>query len=192
MLARSLAPSLRSLDDVVEAQPRGEWLVFRVSEEQYAIPLGAVAEIMMPGPLHLIPRVPIEVGGMLNARGEPLAAVDGGLALGTERGTGRRHLLVLTADDTQIGILVEAVLRIDRDLDLAPPSRAVAARGDRDGTSRGGAARPPRDLGCVEWKRRRDDTQVGVVDAAALVRCATDLLCEHRVGNKEEPCHDAF
>jgi chemotaxis signal transduction protein len=179
--------------------PRAPWLVFRVGRAEYAIPLGAVGEIVMPGQLHLIPRVPIAVGGMLNTRGEPLAAVDGGLALGGRSAGGQRHVLVLAADGVQIGVIVDAVLRIERELDVQ--SERMLAR-ERTPAVRSGA--PETSAGCdgvasVEWKRRRDDTPVGVVDAAALVRRATDLLSEHRdllsehrAGNKEEPCHDAF
>jgi chemotaxis signal transduction protein len=169
------------------------WLVFRIGQAECALPLDAVSEIVMPGPLHLIPRVPLRLGGMLNTRGEPLVAVDGGLAIGSTAGAGQRHVLVLDAGGAQIGVMVDAVLRIERDLDVHADRAAERDRGSppRLGPPRGAVA--GRDaVTCVEWKRRRDDTPLGVVDAAALVRRATDLLCEHRAGNKEESCHDAF
>ena len=87
------------------------WLRFEVSEQAYAIPLASVVEVTGAARPHLIPRIPLEIGGVLNVRGEPLPAVDGG---------------TLLTGGLRIGVLVGQVRRIERELAAEPPSADAA------------------------------------------------------------------
>lgn len=150
------------------------WLRFEISGQAYAIPLAAVAEVTGAQRLHLIPRIPLEIGGVLNVRGEPLPAVDGGALLTGSRAERHRYVLVLERAGLRIGVLVGQVRRIEREL-------AVAL--DEPGEPSGAL---------VEWVNQ-DDSALGLVDPEGLIERATLLLTDQRkqLGG-QEPWHTGF
>src|SRR5215470_16792268 len=103
------------------------WLRFEVAEQGYALPLGAVVEVMAAPRPHLIPRISRELGGVVNMRGEPLPAVDGGALLTGRSARSHRHMLVLERGSLRLGVLVGAVQRIEGTLALL--EREEPARG---------------------------------------------------------------
>jgi chemotaxis signal transduction protein len=142
----------------VEATP---WLCFEVSGQAYAIPLASVVEVTGAQRPHLIPRIPLEIGGVLNVRGEPLPAVDGGALLTGSKAQRHRHVLVLERGALRIGVLVGQVRRIDRELATLP-----AEQGGADGT-------------LVQWVDQ-DGAALGLVDPEGLIERATMLLTDQR------------
>ncbi|MFI5317653.1 MAG: chemotaxis protein CheW [Myxococcota bacterium] len=150
------------------------WLRFEVAEQGYALPLGAVVEVTAAPRPHLIPRVSLEVGGVVNVRGEPLPAVDGGALLTGRPAQGHRHMLVLERGSLRIGVLAGAVQRIER----AP---ALLERSDA-----------PRGGELVEWVTE-GDTALGLVDPDGLIERGILLLTElrGRVGG-QEPWQSGF
>src|SRR5258706_14381045 len=94
------------------------WLRFEIAEQAYALPLGAVLEVMAAPRPHLIPRVALELGGVVNMRGEPLPAVDGGALLTGRSALGYRHMLMLERGNLRLGVLVGGVQRTERALSL--------------------------------------------------------------------------
>jgi len=139
----------------VEATP---WLCFEVSGQAYAIPLASVVEVTGAQRPHLIPRISLEIGGVLNVRGEPLPAVDGGTVLTGSKAQRHRHVLVLERGSLRIGMLVGQVRRIEREL----PARAE----ERDGA-------------LVQWVSQ-DGSALGLVDPEGLIERATMLLTDQR------------
>lgn len=161
----------------------GSWLLFRAGEHDYALRIDALAEIVAARAPQLIPLVPIEVGGVLNCRGEPLPVVDGGLVLQGRRSGSTRHALVFEREELRLGLLVDHVLRIDRDLD---PSRLTAIEPPAAGTG-----------ACEAWRQTPLGRQLGIVNTESLLSRATDLLVQDRghsrgEQSKEDPCHNAF
>jgi chemotaxis signal transduction protein len=160
----------------------GSWLLFRAGERDYALPIDALAEIVAARAPQLIPLVPIEVGGVLNCRGEPLPVVDGGLVLEGRRSGSTRHALVFERDELRVGLLVDHVLRIDRELDPARLTAVEAPAGS------GGA--------CEAWRQTPLGRQLGIIDTESLLSRATDLLAPHVDSRgeqtKEETCHNVF
>jgi chemotaxis signal transduction protein len=156
----------------------GSWLLFRAGSRDYALPLDALVEIVAGRPPQLIPLVPVEVGGILNCRGEPIPVVDGGLVLEGLRSGSTRHALVFERDDLRVGLLVDHVLRIDRELDPSRLSGVEAPQGSH------GA--------CEAWKLTSQGRELGIVNTESLLSRATDLLVGHGVQTKEDPCHNAF
>jgi chemotaxis signal transduction protein len=158
------------------------WLLFRAGERDYALPIDALTEIVTARAPQLIPLVPIELGGVLNCRGEPLPVVDGGLVLEGRRSGSTRHALVFERDELRVGILVDHVLRIDRELDPARLAAIEAPQGS------GGA--------CEAWKQTHLGRQLGIVNTESLLSRATDLLVGNaepgRGESKEDPCHNAY
>jgi len=148
------------------------WLRFEVAEQGYAVPLGAVVEVMAAPSPHLIPRVALDVGGMVNVRGEPVPAVDGGALLTGRPARRHRHMLVLERGSLRLGVLVGAVQRIEGTLGLVE------------------SAELPRSGELVEWVTE-DGRQLGLVDPEGLIERGVLLLTEtelrgrHGVGGQE-------
>ncbi len=152
-----------------------EWLRFRVADADYAIALDAVSEVTAAREPNFIPLVPLEIGGILNVRGEPLPAVDARALIGAGRGRGARPALVLGKDAIQVGLLVDTVSRIERG--LAPH------KGPFD-------AQEPDAIPGVEWIWL-DGDWVGLVDADDWLELATQLLTGRGRHRGEERCQSA-
>ena len=166
----------------MSSRDAGSWLLFRAGERDYALKIDALAEIVAARAPQLIPLVPIEVGGVLNCRGEPLPVVDGGLVLEGRRSGSTRHALVFEREELRLGLLVDHVLRIDRELD---PSRLTAIEP------------PPGSRGaCDAWKQTALGRQLGIINNESLLSRAIGLLVRNAESkgeqSKEDPCHNAF
>ena len=150
------------------------WLRFHMAESRYAIPLNAVAEVTTASAPRIIPQVPIEVGGILNIRGEPLPVVDGGVLLAESPTCAHRQVLVLESGQARVGVLVGYVTDLDRGLGFRPIA-------DED-TS---------DDSLVRWVRDGQN-RIGLVDPEALFDRASKLLTGQRQQAGEEECPSAF
>ncbi len=159
--------------------PHCEWLRFQLGDSGFGIPLDAVGEVTAARQPHLIPLVPLEVGGVLNVRGEPLPVVDGGVLVGGDPGSGRRHAIVLEEGKLRVGVLVDSVSRIERGLE-----EAVAEELDADDPE-------AVHVDFVHWVRSGGN-RVGLVDAEILLKRATDLLSRQVVQRGEDVCLNAF
>jgi chemotaxis signal transduction protein len=137
-----------------------EWLRFRVGNAEYAIVLDAVCEVTPAREPNFVPLVPLEIGGILNVRGEPLPAVDARALTGAAGERGARPALVLEKGAVRIGLLVDTVTKIERGL----------ARSDQPFD-----AEAPDRLEGVEWIWL-DGDWVGLVDADGWMDTATGLL----------------
>jgi len=166
-----------------EATSSVPWVCFRVAGGDYAIRLGAVVEVMAGRAPGLIPLLPLAVGGILNARGEPLAVVDGGTLLGTAPSRSHHHVLVLERGTRRAGVLVDHVLRIERDLERRLADLAHA--GDLP-------ADPEVDASWIERRQTREGVEIGLVDSEALFERAMDLLAGAGSHRRDERCQSAF
>jgi chemotaxis signal transduction protein len=158
--------------------PHVEWLRFQVGDSAFGIPLQAVGEVATNQQPRLIPLVPLEVGGVLNLRGEPLPAVDAGALMGGGSGGRRRHAIVLEEGKLRVGVLVDSVSRIERGLE-----EAVAEEPEPDD--------PEAHCDFVRWVLSGGG-RVGLVDAQILLKRATDLLSTQVVPRGEDICLNAF
>jgi chemotaxis signal transduction protein len=150
------------------------WLCFEVSGQDYAIPLASVVEVTGAQRPHLIPRIPLEIGGVLNVRGEPLPAVDGGAVLTGSNARRHRHVLVLERRALRIGVLVGQVRRIERAL----PTQAEESSGTG--------------VALVQWVDQ-DGSALGLVDPEGLIERATMLLTDQRKQpGGQESWHSGF
>lgn len=150
------------------------WLRFEVSGQAYALPLAAVVEVTGAPRPHLIPRIPLDIGGVVNVRGEPLPAVDGGAVLTGSPARRHRYVLVLERGSVRLGVLVGDVRRIERELALS-----FQDAGEDDSA-------------LVEWVNQ-DDSALGLVDPEGLFERATLLLTDPRSKTGgQEPWHTGF
>jgi len=167
-------------DPSLEDAPRAPstWLYFRVGGFEYAIPVDAVTEALAARRPHLVPLLPLEIGGVLNIRGEPLPVVDGGAALQNVPCGATRHVLVFERPDMRLGLLVDYITRIHRDFD--PTRMDLLELADGVGE-------------CVEaWRRSSDVGVLGIVNSDALLARAASLFAGRSSQMKEEPCPNAF
>jgi len=97
-------------------------VVFRVATERFALPLGAVREVVLPQPpFARVPRSSEAVRGVMNLRGRVVAVVDLAALMGLapqplEGGVG--HVLILEHGKRALGFLIGGVLGVEP---LAPP-----------------------------------------------------------------------
>jgi purine-binding chemotaxis protein CheW len=145
-----LAPEIAEAGEVVDELPE-EFLAFELGAEVYAVPIGAVREILKVPAITGVPRVAEHVLGVMNVRGEMLPVYDLKQRLRLvevpQRVTGpadvaRECRVVLLKDpEGDAGILVDRVQGVVRlplsKLEPAPnlwaDRRAVAGLGRADG-----------------------------------------------------------
>jgi len=96
------------------ASDRIQIIVFRLGEEEYALEIDKVKEVVLTPPMTKVPLQPDYIAGVANIRGNILAMVD--LAQKFDRGVASRHSngeesysLVLENKDYQMAILVHQI-----------------------------------------------------------------------------------
>jgi purine-binding chemotaxis protein CheW len=118
-----------------EADGVERFVVFRLGDEHYGVPIAAVDEVARrPQQLTRVPRAPAYLEGVMNLRGHVIPVLDARRrfgASGTEGSRGRR-IVVLTIEGLRAGFAVDAVTEI---LTVAPAEIAAAP----DLTSEGAA-----------------------------------------------------
>jgi purine-binding chemotaxis protein CheW len=109
------------------ADPLVQLCTFRIGEEDYAIDIMRVREIIHPLPITPVPRAPVFVEGVVRLRGEVIPVLDVRKRLGVEvRPASRKsRFLVVNVAGRRIGLVVDEVcevLRLPRsELRAAPP-----------------------------------------------------------------------
>jgi purine-binding chemotaxis protein CheW len=128
----ALAPQSRQ---GVAAERREEWLTFFLGEEEYALPVAQVREILKPPPIAEVPRAPAHVLGVLMVRGEVVTVFDPRSRLGLPRVAPGRYARVLVCGDRgdPCGLLVDAVSQVVRlpvsAIEALPAGVGVASSG---------------------------------------------------------------
>lgn len=104
--------STTGMDDVEQREP---FLIFRLADEEYGLPLDAVAEVVRPpSQLTRVPRAPAFIEGVLNLRGQVVPVIDQRNRFDAPRegrGAGSR-IVVTRMGEQQVGFIVDAVSEI--------------------------------------------------------------------------------
>jgi purine-binding chemotaxis protein CheW len=90
-------------------------LSFELDGMPYAVPVERVREIVRIRPITPVPRVPVEVRGVISLRGEIVQVLDlrGRLGLGPSEPTRTSRVIVVYGDDGRVtGLLVDAVREV--------------------------------------------------------------------------------
>jgi purine-binding chemotaxis protein CheW len=100
-----------SLETDEEDLPENTYLAFNVSEEEYALEVRHVTEIVRLQKAFAVPDVPPFIRGVINLRGKviPLLDVRARFGLGESQYNDRTVIVVIEHDDTRIGLVVDAV-----------------------------------------------------------------------------------
>ncbi|KAA5599921.1 chemotaxis protein CheW [Blastochloris sulfoviridis] len=126
----------RTGDDVqAAAEEEDQFVVFRLADEEYGVPIDAVQEIVrVPEQLTHVPKSASFVEGMVNLRGAVLPVIDQRkrFGLATIERNDRQRIMVFTIGGVRTGFIVDhvsEVLRIPRSAIALAPDIATADAG---------------------------------------------------------------
>jgi purine-binding chemotaxis protein CheW len=111
------ADSLRSGEEDQEKPEEPEiWLVFRLGESSFGLPVADIREVMRVGPITRVPQAPFAVTGVTDLRGRVIPVVDLGARFDLEavEVDEQSRIIVVDAEGRLIGLLVDAVDRMAR------------------------------------------------------------------------------
>ena len=103
------------MENIQEEIHSGQYLTFTLREEQYAIEIHKVREVLDVTTLTKIPRMPEYLSGVINLRGSVVPIIDLGFRLGMEKIRQTQHTCVMimqlnVGENTiEIGVLTDAV-----------------------------------------------------------------------------------
>lgn len=103
-----------------------QMIIFQLNNEEYAVPITCVQEIIMPQNLTKIPKSPDFVQGMINLRGRIIPVIDGRKKFQIETKTtnsAESRIMVLEVESQTIGLIVDAVSEVIylQTQDIEPP-----------------------------------------------------------------------
>jgi purine-binding chemotaxis protein CheW len=117
------------------AAARERFLVIRLGDESYGLPIAAVDEVVsLPETLTRLPRAPAYVMGVMNLRGSVIPVIDQRqrFSVAGEPAAGVPRVVVVTLGRLQAGFAVDAVSRIlEIDADDLMPAPELSDDGDR-------------------------------------------------------------
>jgi purine-binding chemotaxis protein CheW len=90
-------------------------LVFQIGEENYAVPLNQVKEVIAQTKITPVPHVPSYFKGLINLRGKVISTIDlkEKLGIGVRRDQSKRPCVVISElDDLVLGGIVDDVLEV--------------------------------------------------------------------------------
>jgi purine-binding chemotaxis protein CheW len=104
---------------------------FRLAEEEYAVEIAKVREIILPEEITRVPQTPAYLKGLINLRSTVIPVVDLRLRFGFDERepTDSTRVVVVNIRGKTMGLIVDAVsevLRVARDQIAAPPPTVAA------------------------------------------------------------------
>lgn len=93
-----------------------EYLCFRVAQEEYAISIMAIKEIIKPRDVTEVPRMPSFISGVISLRGVIIPVMDMRIRLSLPACAvaGKERIIVLRSDSGFCGVLVDEVIQVAR------------------------------------------------------------------------------
>lgn len=135
LLAETSDQKDMAMADTTLATTRERFLVIRLGDETYGLPIAAVDEVVrLPETLTRLPKAPAYVQGVMNLRGKVIPVIDqrqrfsvSGDAVGEAR-----RVVVVTLGELQAGFAVDAVARIlEVEADDLMPAPELSGDGSR-------------------------------------------------------------
>lgn len=109
-----------------------EFVVFHLAGEEYAVPIGAVDEVLPLRELTRVPGAPAFIEGVMNLRGTVLPVVDQRRRFGLPAAprTGRERVMVHAVGGVRAGFIVDSVARVLRVPQLSVGPAPELSRGE--------------------------------------------------------------
>lgn len=106
--------SNEEIEDIEDESIEDTYLTFLVGEEEYAVPVGHVTEIVRLQKSFSVPDVPSYIRGVINLRGKviPLLDVRSRFGLAQSSYSDRTVVVVLEVDETATGLVVDGVSEV--------------------------------------------------------------------------------
>ncbi len=135
LLAESTDQKDTAMASTISAMARERFLVIRLGEESYGLPIAAVDEVVrLPETLTRLPKAPAYVQGVMSLRGKVIPVIDQRqrFSVSGEAAGEARRVVVVTLDGLQAGFAVDAVARIlEVEADDLMPAPELSSDGDR-------------------------------------------------------------
>lgn len=103
---------------LIESSREGKYIIFKLAEERYGVPVLDVREIIHMQPIRPMPKVPSYIKGVINLRGKVIPIVDLRLKLSMEAIEYNDRMCIIVVDiaghsgSTRIGMITDAVLAV--------------------------------------------------------------------------------
>ncbi len=91
-----------------------QMLVFKVQNEQFAIPLTEIQEIMTILPLTPVPHAPPAIRGIINVRSKVATAIDMATVLGISTAAKPEHMILAAFEKNLYALLVDTLVGVVR------------------------------------------------------------------------------
>jgi purine-binding chemotaxis protein CheW len=116
LTARLLQGAEEKMAEQLAAESSEQFLLFRIGEEEFGLPVGAVVEVTRPpAKLTRLPKAPAFVQGVMNLRGQVVPVIDQAQRFGAAAASGaRRRVIVVRLGELQAGFVVDAVSEVMR------------------------------------------------------------------------------
>lgn len=105
-----------------------QFIVFRVGDEEFGVPIHTVQEIVRTGPITPIPDSPEFVEGLVNVRGEIVATINmrARFFLPSEK-VEAKHIVITKQQESLFGLLVDEVTEVLRipETEIKPPHKLI-------------------------------------------------------------------
>ncbi|WP_165186479.1 chemotaxis protein CheW [Caulobacter soli] len=135
LLAETSDQKDMAMASTTSATARERFLVIRLGDETYGLPIAAVDEVVrLPETLTRLPKAPAYVQGVMNLRGKVIPVIDQRqrFSVSGEAAGEARRVVVVTLDGLQAGFAVDAVARIlEVEADDLMPAPELSDDGDR-------------------------------------------------------------
>lgn len=159
-----------------DAQPPqgglAQLIVFRLADEEFAIPIDQVREIIRSAPMTPVPGAPAAVKGVLNVRGEIAAVVDLRVRFGlpAKDGPDNKHLIITAVDKGLYALMVDEVAEVLRVAPEEIKAAPEAAARLEPGCVRGVVVRNGRLIVLLDLARALEHESLGPSPAAVARR----------------------
>ena len=112
-----------------ESSLKDRYLIFNIRDENYAIEIVYITEIVDIMPITVVPSIPDCIVGIINLRGTIIPIMDVRMRFGyeTKEYDSRTCIVVLESGDISIGVIVDSVqevARIDEEFISKPPTNS--------------------------------------------------------------------
>lgn len=93
-----------------------QWIVFLLDQEEFAVPITQVQEIVKPETITKLPHAAHYIAGVANLRGEviPIICLRKRLGLPLREWTPDTRIMVVDVNRTWVGLMVDAVVEVQR------------------------------------------------------------------------------
>ena len=105
------------LDELVKSGQKDiQVIIFKLGDEEYAVSIDCVQEIVLPQQATRIPKSPEYVAGVINLRGNIIPVVDGKKKFQIKESTrnekNEKRIMVIEMEDETIGLTVDGVYEV--------------------------------------------------------------------------------